>query len=95
MSLPVFNAFVAGYEDYIFDLQVVATYGGYWSGYYSRTKKPKSLKSVLELAFKRKNRVNNSGKSKASAPDVDVDGFLAREKRFKAKLEQQQLYKGV
>lgn len=91
----MFKAFVAGYEDYIFDLQVVATYCGYWSGYYSRTKKPKTLKNVLESMFKRRSRGEHYSKSKSNAPDVDVEEFLAREQRFKARLEQQKLYEGM
>ena len=95
MSLPMLNAFVAGYEDYIFDLQIVAVHGGYWAGYYSRTKKPKTLKNVLESMFRRKNKAANIGKSKNTAPDVNVEEFLERERRFKARLEQQQIYEGM
>lgn len=86
MSLARFKACVAGYSDHIFDLQLLAVYSGYWSGYYSNAKKPKSIKTVFEKLISGHNRSNN--KSKHSS-NVDVDAFLAAEKQFRERLKRQ------
>lgn len=78
MPLDVFKAVVKGYSDHIFDLQLLAVHQGYWSGYYNRAKKPKSLESILKKMFNTRNK--NEGKSKRKkAEDVDVEKFLAME----------------
>ena len=81
MSLDVFKAVIKGYADHIFDLQLVAVHQGYWAGYFHRAKKPKSLDTILKKLFKAKEK--NEGKSTGQRPraeEVDVEGFLARER---------------
>lgn len=85
MSFPIFDAYVRGYEDHLLDLQLLSAHAGFWSGYYSRAKKPKKLESVLKSILKRSSR---SGKSSSHADDVDVEGFLARERAFKERMKE-------
>ena len=80
MSLDVFRAVVKGYSDHIFDLQLVAVHQGYWAGYYNRAKKPKNLETVLKKMFKAKEKVNDGPRKRQKAEDVDVEGFLAKER---------------
>jgi len=84
MTLEQFRAVIRGYEDHLFDLECLAVHTGYWAGYYSNTKRPKTLKSVLEILYKNhlqsKNRKQAS--TKVDKPEVDVDQFLKREARF-------------
>ena len=80
MSLDVFKAVIKGYSDHIFDLQVVAMHQGYWSGYYNRAKKPKSLDSVLKKMFKAKEKDNGKPHKQKKVEEVDVEGFLAKER---------------
>ena len=78
MSLDVFKAVVRGYSDHIFDLQILSVHQGYWAGYYSRAKKPKSLDTILKKLLKAKSK-DHIKKSQKKATDVDVDTFLKRE----------------
>ena len=80
MSLDVFKAVVKGYSDHIFDLQLVAVHQGYWSGYYGRAKKPKSLETILKKLFKAKNKNEDKSHAKKKMEDVDVEKFLAMER---------------
>jgi hypothetical protein len=75
----MFKAVVQGYSDHIFDLQLVAVHQGYWSGYYSRAKKPKSLEFILKKLFKAKEKTSDKSKQK-KVEDVDVEAFLAMER---------------
>ena len=52
---------------------------GYWAGYYSRAKKPKSLESVLKKLFKAKERNSDKLYKQKKIDDVDVESFLAKE----------------
>ena len=79
MSLDMFKAVVQGYSDHIFDLQLIAAHQGYWAGYYSRAKKPKSLESVLKKLFKAKERNSDKLYKQKKIDDVDVESFLAKE----------------
>lgn len=90
MNLPMFNAFIEGYQDHLFDLKCIAIYQGFWAGYYGNSKKPKPLTTVLNTLNKehlsaKKRRRKGSSVSKPYA-EVDVDQFLTMErKRLKAK----------
>lgn len=76
-----------GYSDHLFDLQVLATQAGHWAGYYSRSKKPKPLKTILDSMIKTKEKSDKNSKGAVARPEVDVDAFLAQERAFKEKLE--------
>lgn len=83
MSMDVFQAYLKGYSDHLFDLQLLGVQQGYWSGYYGRAKKPKNLNSVMEKLMR-----NRHKGSRQHAPDVDVEAFKAMEERFLQKLNQ-------
>ena len=80
MSLDMFKAVVKGYSDHIFDLQLVAVHQGYWSGYYSRAKKPKNLETILKKLFKAKEKGEDKHHKQKKGDDVDVESFLAKER---------------
>lgn len=83
MSLEVLQAYVSGYTDHLFDMQVLAVQSGYWAGYYGNAKHPKNPKDILaKMARKREHQ---PGKP---APDVDVEAYLATEQRFKERMSQ-------
>ena len=87
MNLDTLNAVILGYQDRLFDQQCLAVHQGFWSGYYSiRTKRPKSVASILNTMFNK--RTSSVQKSK-HADDVDVDAFLAMEADFKRRWEEQ------
>lgn len=86
MSLDVFRAVIKGYSDHIFDLQLVAVHQGYWSGYYNRAKKPKSLETIMKKLFKAKEKSADKV-AQQKAEDVDVETFLAREQRRLSKMQ--------
>lgn len=60
MSLDMFKAVVKGYSDHMFDLQLIAVHQGYWSGYYNRAKKPKSLETILSKMFRAREKDTDS-----------------------------------
>lgn len=86
MSLDMFQAYVAGYSDRLFDQQVLAVQAGYWAGYYSKAKHPKSIKTILTSMLQQRQR--SEKRVNTPAPDVDVGAFLAMEQRFKERLSQ-------
>lgn len=85
MSLACFLACVAGYNDHMFDLQLIAVHSGYWSGYYS-SRKPKPLKSIINKLIAARDKQKNP---KQHADTVDVSAFLAAEQRFKNRISKQ------
>lgn len=89
MSLDVFKAVIRGYSDHLFDLQIMAVYQGYWSGYYTRSKKPKNLDNVLKKLFKAKTKKTQK-KPQNNSPQHDIDDeietFLQRERLRLSKL---------
>ena len=87
MSLDVFKAVIKGYSDHIFDLQLVAVHQGYWSGYYNRAKKPKSLETILKKLFKAKEKNDDGPHKQKKVEDVDVEGFLAMERLRLSKMK--------
>ena len=88
MSLDVFNAYVDGYADRLFDQQVLAMQTGHWAAYFVGSKHPKPVKELAEKMYKNKQGAKRS-KSGVAKPEVDVDAYLEREANFRARLEQQ------
>lgn len=80
----MFQAYVAGYADHLFDMQALAVQSGYWAGYYGNAKHPKNPKDILAKMSQK--RARQSGKRHESVPDVDVEAFLATERRFKERM---------
>lgn len=87
MSLDVFQAYVKGYGDRLFDQQIVALQSGYWSAYYANAKHPKPMHKIAEDMMKRRKN-EDAKKLSAPKPDVDVEAFLAVEAEFQARLGQ-------
>lgn len=85
MNLDTLQAYIEGYQDHLFDLKCIAVFQGFWSGYYSNSKKPKSLTSILNTLNKEhlNAKKKQQGASTISKPsvEVDVDAFLARERK--------------
>lgn len=88
MNLPMFIAVIEGYQEHLFDLKCIAVYQGFWTGYYSNSKHPKNLSSILTSLQREHNKAKKRKKNKVAKPavDVDVEQFLERERQFKAKL---------
>ena len=84
MSLDVFRACSRGYAARMFDTQILGVQQGYWAGYYSRTKKPKSVKSIVDKMVRERGRQDRS--TKQEKPDVDVEAFLKMEEQFNKRL---------
>ena len=84
MNLPQFKACIKGYENHLFDLECLAVHAGYWAGYYSNAKRPKSLSSILKELCKKHVSAEQRDRSSTQIerPDVDVDQFLRREESF-------------
>lgn len=84
------RSYIEGYQDHLFDLKCIAIYQGFWAGYYSNSKRPKPLTTILNTLNRehlnaKKKRSKSSSVAKPSA-EVDVDSFLALErKRLKVK----------
>lgn len=65
----------------MFDLQILAVHQGYWAGYYSKARKPKSLETLLNKMIRSKNKSERSASAQPITEEVDVEKFLEREKR--------------
>ena len=90
MSLDVFTAYTKGYSDRLLDQQILAMQTGHWAAYFVGSKHPKSPKELAEKMCKEHKTLDAKLKNPtAPRPEVDVEGFLEREARFKAQLEQQ------
>lgn len=77
MNLDMFNAVVEGYEDRVFDQQLLEVHGGFWSGYYMGAKRPKPLKTIIEKMVKQKNKPVTK-----HADAVDVEAYKSMEEQF-------------
>lgn len=91
MSMPMFRACVAGYEDRLFDMQLVAVHGGHWAGYFGMSKKPKSLSTILDKLYAEKKKSESKDKKRKvkvtpKATTVDVEKFKQQERRFQERL---------
>lgn len=80
MSLDMFKAVIQGYSDHIFDLQMLSVHQGYWSGYYSRAKKPKGLESIIKKMLRGKEKSDTKPYKQKKVEDVDVESFLRMER---------------
>ncbi len=87
MSLDVFRACSKGYQDRVFDQQLLGVQTGYWAGYYQRAKKPTPLKSIIEKMLRRRDTEEARAKQK-HVDEVDVEAFLAMEANFKSRMAQ-------
>lgn len=88
LNLPSLQAVIEGYQEHLFDLKCISVYQGFWAGYYSNSKHPKPLGTVLNQLLrehKKAKKQNSRNQMQKPKPDVDVAAFLEREKRFKAK----------
>lgn len=88
MSMDVFQAYVQGYADRLFDQQTIAVQTGYWAAYYTNSKHPKSVNRIIEGLQKEHNKQKKRPKTHVERPDVDVEAFLAQEEQFKRRLKQ-------
>ena len=79
MNLEVLGAVVQGYSDRIQDQELLAIQSGYWSGYWSNSKHPKTLGQIIDMVTRKRDTVNSK---KEHAEDVDVEAFLERERKF-------------
>lgn len=84
MSLDTFEAVKKGYLDRLFDYQLMCVQSGFWSGYYN-SKHPKSLNSIMDELIK--NKFMKGHKNLQHADEVDVEAFLALERRRKEFLD--------
>lgn len=91
--MPTLKAVIEGYQEHLFDLKCLSVYQGFWAGYFSNTKKPKSLNSILTEMVRehQKQRKQHRSKKNVSKPAVDIDKFLARERRFNQALGRSKL----
>nr|DAD55415.1 MAG TPA: hypothetical protein [Siphoviridae sp. ctoNj20] len=77
MNLELLGAVVQGYTDRVQDQELLAVQSGYWSGYWSNSKHPKSLKQVVDLITR-----NRKPQHQQHSNDVDVETFLEMERKF-------------
>ena len=82
--MDMFKAAVDGFSDRLFEYQVLAVHVGFWSGYYSNASHPRSLDSVV-TSMRNKHKANGQGQ--VHSEDVDVEAFLAMERRFQEQLQ--------
>lgn len=83
------KAVIEGYEEHLFDLKCISVHVGYWCGYYNNTKHASSLKDVLRKLYNAHKKPKRSSKVEVARPDVDVEAFLERERRFREKLRKE------
>lgn len=84
ISLEVFQAYVDGYTDHMFDEQLMTVHTGFWAGYYANSKHPKSVKSIITSL---QNKREHDKQGSAHVDTVDVDAFLAMEAKFNAMMQ--------
>ena len=90
MPLDMFIACTKGYSDRLLDQQILAMQTGYWAAYFVGSKHPKSPKELSERMCNEHMKLDAKLKNPTSPrPEVDVEGFLEMEAKFKAKMEQQ------
>ena len=79
MNFEIFGTVVQGYNDRVKDQKILAVLSGYWSGYWSNSKHPKSLQKVIEIVT---SEHKTSNKKNVHAGEVDVEAFLEKERLF-------------
>lgn len=77
LRLDELLAVFEGYNDRLMDQHCLSVYAGYWAGYY-QSKRPKPPHVIIRKLTRKKS---------THIDDVDVEGFLAMEERFKAQME--------
>ena len=82
MSIDVFNAYIEGYGEHMFDYQLLAAHVGYWSGYF-QSKRPKPLETVLDKLIKA-----HKNPQQKHVSEVDVEAFLKQQEEFNRRLIQ-------
>ena len=84
MPLDVVHACLQGYAEHLFNLQLISVQQGYWAGYFTRAKRAKPLKNIIEdLVRVHTKKAPLQPKDK---PDVDVEAFLRAEQEFQKRL---------
>ena len=80
MTLWQYNACLEGYYDHIVDLRTVAVEQGYYSAYYSNTKRPKPVNTVIEN-MRKQSKKQSTDKQKAGDPNIEA--FQCLDETFK------------
>lgn len=80
MNIPMLQAYIEGYQEYLFDQQCLAVHNGYWAGYF-QSKRPKPANAILESMERDHKKAKKKKHSKLIKPEVDVETFLKREER--------------
>lgn len=84
MSLEALYAYLAGYSDHLFNLQLLSIQQGYWAGYFTRAKRAKPLKNIIEELVRA--HTEKAPLQPKDRPDVDVEAFLRTEQEFQKRL---------
>ena len=88
MTADTFDACVEGYQDHLFDLQILSVQQGFWSGYYGfGSRHPKSPDKIANSLIKEK-QGKGSGSTLGHADEVDVEEFLRMEQQFQRRLQE-------
>lgn len=82
----MFQAFVDGYQEHLFDMECLAVHNGYWAGYY-QSKKPKAVGTILEKMVREHTKAKKSTNKNVPKPEVNIKLFMEREQRRMAYLE--------
>lgn len=83
MNISMFQAYIDGYGDYLFDMKCLSVYQGYWAGYF-QSKKPKPVTYILNKLEQEHIQSKKPKGFKMPKPEVNVDHFLElEEKRMK------------
>lgn len=93
MNIPMFQAYIDGYQEHLFDLQCLAVHQGYWAGYY-QSRKPKSANTVIERMIRdhKKETLRHGPKIEKPKPDVDLNRIMrldAKRAAYLARKKQQ------
>lgn len=79
LSLEQVRAVVAGYSDRLVDAEIAAVMTGYYSAYYTNTKRPKKPQKLIEAIMRAHRKKDSSKRTPAEAPDIEE--FMRREAR--------------
>lgn len=84
MPLDVVHAYLQGYAEHLFNLQLISVQQGYWAGYFTRAKRAKPLKNIIEELVRA--HTKKAPLQPKDKPDVDVEAFLRTEQEFQKRL---------
>ena len=65
---------------------MLAVHQGYWAGYYSRAKKPKSLDQITQKMARANEKSENKTRGRLDINDDDVATFMALEQKRLSKI---------